>query len=283
MSEVSTHFSRKVDGLAPNTRPEPTAPAMARNKSAIETFYDSLAPYYRWLYADWAASVARQAAILDAVIREVCGPGAQQILDAACGIGTQTLGLAGLGYRLTASDISSVEVELARAEASQRGLTIDFRVADMRQLWEVHQRQFDVIIACDNAIPHLLSDADILLAFREFYLCTVSGGACIISVRDYATMEREDRQFYPRLIHDTDKGRMVLFDIWDFEGDCYDLTTYVIEDAGQDLAQTHVIRGGRYYCVSVETLERFFRHVGFISVRTVREPFYQPLIVALKA
>jgi SAM-dependent methyltransferase len=249
----------------------------------IEAFYDHLAPYYKWLYADWDASVTRQASILDAVIREACGPVVRQILDAACGIGTQALGLAELGYRVTASDISSVEIERARAEADRRGLIIDFCVADMRQLRQVHQRQFDVIIACDNAVPHLLSDADILVAFEQFYRCTVSGGGCIISVRDYATMERGGRQFYPRLIHDTDKGRRILFDVWEFEGDYYDLTTYVVEDTGQDLAGTDVIRGGRYYCVTIETLERLFRQAGFSEVRTLQERFYQPLIVALKA
>jgi SAM-dependent methyltransferase len=252
-------------------------------QNTIEAFYDSLAPYYRLLYPDWRLSVVRQASLLDAVIREVCGTHVRQVLDAACGIGTQTLGLAELGYHLTASDISSAEIERARAEANRRGLTIDFCAADMRQLWKAHQRQFDVVIACDNAIPHLLSDADILLAFEQFYRCTVSGGGCIISVRDYATMERGGRQFYPRPIHDTDQGRMVLFDIWEFEGDCYDLTTYVLEDCGQDFAQTHVVRGGRYYCVTIETLERLFRQAGFIEVRTLKERFFQPLIVTLKA
>jgi SAM-dependent methyltransferase len=248
----------------------------------IEAFYDNLAPYYKWLYVDWDAGVARQAALLDAVIREFCGLDVREILDAACGIGTQTLGLAELGYRLAGSDISSVEIELARTEADRRGLTIDFRVADMRRLWEAHQHQFDVIIACDNAIPHLLSNADILRTFEGFYRCLVSGGGCIISVRDYAALEQGGRQFYPRLIHETDNGRMVLFDIWEFDGDYYDLTTYVIEDTGQDLVQTHAIRGGRYYCVTTERLEQLFRQAGFVGVRTLRDRFYQPLILALK-
>jgi len=250
-------------------------------QNTIEAFYDRLAPYYRWLYADWDASVARQASILDGVIREARGPRVQTILDAACGIGTQTLGLAGLGYRLTASDISSGEIELARAEASRRGLTIDFRVADMRQLWAVHRRQFDVVIACDNAIPHLLSDADILLAFQQFYRCTVSGGGCIISVRDYAAMEKGGRQFHPRLIHETEDGRVILFDVWEFAGDYYDLTTYVVEDAGGELPQAHAIRGGRYYCVTIEAVERLFREAGFTKVQTLADRFHQPLIVAL--
>jgi SAM-dependent methyltransferase len=251
-------------------------------RNQIEAFYDNLAPYYKWLYADWDASVARHASILDAVIREAFGPHVREILDAACGIGTQTLGLAELGYRLTASDISSVEIELARVEASRRNLTVDFRVADMRRLWEVHQRQFDVIIACDNAIPHLLTDVDISRAFQQFYRCTASGGGCIISVRDYAAMERGGRQFYPRLVHDTDQGRRILFDVWDFDGDSYDLTTYVVEDAGQELARTHVIRGGRYYCVTTGALEQLLRQAGFSEVRTLQDRFYQPLIVAVK-
>jgi SAM-dependent methyltransferase len=249
----------------------------------IEAFCDRLAPYYRLLYPDWELSVVRQASLLDAVIREVCGTHVRQILDAACGIGTQTLGLAELGYRLTASDISPVEIELARGEASRRGLTIDYRVADMRRLWEAHQRQFDVVIACDNALPHLLSEAEILVALEQIYRCTVSGGGCIVSVRDYAAMERGGRQFYPRVIHDTGKGRIVLFDVWEYEGDYYDLTTYVTEDSGLALAQTHVIRGGRYYCVTTETLEMLFRQAGFVEVRTLVDRFFQPLIVARKA
>jgi len=249
----------------------------------IEAFYDGLAPFYKWLHADWNASVAHQASILDGVIREFFGAHVRQILDAACGVGTQTLGLAELGYCLTASDISSAAIGQARDEAHQRSLVIDFRVADMRQLWKVHQRTFDLIIACDNAIPHLLSDADILTALEQFHCCTVPGGGCIISVRDYAAMQRGGRQFYPRLIHDTDQGRMVLFDVWEFDGDYYDLTIFVVVDDGQAEAQTHVIRGGRYYCVSTETLEKLFRQAGFVDVRTLKGRFFQPLIVAQKA
>jgi len=176
-----------------------------------------------------------------------------------------------------------VAIEQARDEANLRGLAIDFHVADMRQLWNVHQRQFDMIIACDNAIPHLLSDVDILTALEQFYRCTVPGGGCIISVRDYAAMERGGRQFYPRFIHDTDQGRMVLFDVWEFDGDYYDLSIYVVDDNGQAEAQTHVIRGGRYYCVTTETLEKLFRQAGFVEVRTLKDRFFQPLMVAQKA
>lgn len=106
----------------------------------------------------WNASVERQATMLDGIVREYFGGNVHSILDAACGIGTQTIGLAQKGYNLTASDISAGEIEKARLEASRRNLEIAFCVADMRRLKDSHQAKFDLVIACDNSVPHLLSD-----------------------------------------------------------------------------------------------------------------------------
>ena len=103
----------------------------------MQTFYDDLTPYYHWIYQDWDASVERQADVLDAVIREYFGGQVHSILDAACGIGTQAIGLAARGYAVSASDISAGELERARVQAAQRKLAIDFRVADMRRLGDV--------------------------------------------------------------------------------------------------------------------------------------------------
>ena len=45
-------------------------------------------------------------------IRQRWGEARLSILDVACGIGTQTLGLAALGHRVTASDLSAGAVEV---------------------------------------------------------------------------------------------------------------------------------------------------------------------------
>src|ERR1051325_10943137 len=96
-------------------------------------FYDRLAPFYHLIFADWEASIQRQAAQLDQLIQKTWGPHLRTVLDVACGIGTQTLGLAQLGYQVVASDLSTQEIERARQEAAKRQLQIDFSVADMRQ------------------------------------------------------------------------------------------------------------------------------------------------------
>lgn len=126
--------------------------------------------------------------MLDSVIREMWGTGSG-VLDVSCGAGTQALGLAGLGYDVTASDLSPDAVKRAKQEAAKRELSIVFSVADMRRAFDHHQRRFDVVISCDNSVPHLLSNGDILSAMQQFYKCTRPGGGCIITVRDY---EKED-------------------------------------------------------------------------------------------
>jgi len=249
-----------------------------------ENYYNNLAPYYKLIYPNWDASVQRQAGALDSVIQEFVGETANTVLDVACGIGTQSIGLAKLGYLVTASDLSSAELEQARKEALRHDVEIEFQVVDMCQAWETYQKEFDVVIACDNSVPHLLTNEEILLAFRQFFQCTKSGGCCIVTVRDYAQLERNGKrkEMYPRLVHQTDGGQIVMFDVWDFDGDYYEITSYIVDDVGKSVAQTQVLRGGKYYCVEIPILEKLFREAGFREVNTLRDRFFQPLLIATK-
>ena len=102
-------------------------------------------------------------------------------------------------------------------------------------------------------------------------------------MRDYATLTHSASQIYPRNVHESGEGKLILFDHWKFDGDYYDMTTYVVEDKGQPETITHVIQGGRYYCVSINRLEELLIQAGFKRVFTLRECFFQPLLVAVKA
>lgn len=247
-----------------------------------ESFYDYLADDYKLIYPDWQASVVRQAEALDGVVQEFFGSNVTKILDAACGIGTQAIGLAELGYSLTASDISARELAQAAQEAKARGLEIKFKRCDMRDAAKTFEGKFDLVIACDNAIPHLLSDEDILQAFRSFFAATGENGGTIISVRDYAEVEKEGTIINPRLIHNIDDGRRILFDTWEFDGEYYEVIIYSLEDRGGSDLRARAIRGGRYYCVSIHKLESLFKEAGFKNVTTLRDRFFQPLLVARK-
>lgn len=245
---------------------------------SVEQFYDDLAPFYHLIFPDWDASIRRQAAALDTILRERWGDGRLSILDVACGIGTQALGLAALGHRVTASDLSAAEVERAREEARKRGLTIPFSVADMRRAAAHHQGPFDVVIACDNAVPHLLTDAELLAAFEQFFACTRPGGGCLITVRDYDREERTGVQVKPFGVRDEGGVRYLIWQVWEFRGEVYDLAMYFVADRGGADCVTRVMRS-RYYAVGTDRLMALLRQAGFVDVERVDGGFYQPVLV----
>jgi SAM-dependent methyltransferase len=245
---------------------------------STEDFYDALAPVYHLIFPSWDASIARQGEALDAVIRAELGADARTVLDVACGIGTQSLGLAARGYEVTASDLSSGAVRRLRDEAARRGVAVDAKVADMRAAWEAHGRTFDVVLCADNALPHLLTDDDILHALRELRRCTAPGGICLVSIRDYAPDDVEAPRMHPHAMHDAGGARWILFQVWDPHPPLYDVNLYVVEDRGAAGAETRVMRA-TYYAVPVSRVMELMREAGFEEVRRLDGAFYQPLVV----
>jgi SAM-dependent methyltransferase len=244
-------------------------------------FYSALAPVFHLVYPDWEAAIQRQASDLDAVIREQWGNASRKRRDVACGVGTQTLGLAKLGYSVTASDISESAVERARREAEQRGLPIDFSVADMREVSRQHLQPFDVVIACDNSVPHLLSDAEILAAFKEFFRCVRPGGGCIVSVRDYEQEDLSKQQVRPFALRESDGARWIVGQVWDPRPPLYDLTMYFVEDRGEADCRARAMRS-TYYAIGTTKLVELMRAAGFSNARRLDAHYFQPLIIGTR-
>jgi SAM-dependent methyltransferase len=241
-------------------------------------FYNQLSAFYHLVYPDWEASIKRQAADLDAIIKEFFGDGTKRILDVTCGIGTQTLGLAQLGYDLTASDISGGAIERAKKEAAIRRLNVELSVADMREAYGHHKKEFDVVIACDNSVPHLLTDEEILLAFQQMYACARPGGGCLITVRDYDKEERSGIQVKPFGIRTEGRARYLVFQVWEFKGLIYDLSMYFVEDRSEPECITRVMRT-KYYAVGIDKLMMLMREAGMREVQRLDDRFYQPVII----
>lgn len=244
-------------------------------------FYDDLAPLYHLIYPNWSESIQRQGEQLDAIIQAEW-PGRRTMLDVSCGIGTQVFALANHGYTVAGSDLSVREIERARREAQLRKVNIEFTVADMREARAVHGTGHDLVISCDNSVPHLLSDDDLLLAFQQFVSCLHPGGGCVISVRDYDQEARGTNLVKHYGARVEDGKRYVLFQVWDFDGDHYDLSFFVVEDelsTGQ--VKTHKMRS-RYYAVSTARLCELMREAGFQNVKRLDGVFYQPVLVGTK-
>ncbi|MGE3727646.1 MAG: class I SAM-dependent methyltransferase [Candidatus Sericytochromatia bacterium] len=251
------------------------------NHRMNQAFYDQLSPFYHLIFPDWEASIQRQAQSLHGLIQSHWPGRVEEIRDVACGIGTQTLGLAQLGYTLTASDLSPGAITRARSEAASRGLEIAFEVADMREANPAQAQRFDLLIACDNSVPHLLCDAEILMAFEAFYARLKPGGGCLITVRDYERESREGIQVKPYGVRVVEGVRYVIFQTWEFQGEIYELKMYFVKDTGPSGVTTTVM-SAQYYAVGLGKLCDLMVQAGFQQVKQLRDGFYQPVILGTR-
>lgn len=249
----------------------------------MSEFYDRMASLYHLIFQDWNASIERQAGQLASIIEERWGPECRTVLDVSCGIGTQALGLAQRGFAVTASDLSAGATARARDEAQRWMLSIDFSVCDMRGVHDHHQRQFDVVISCDNSITHLLNDDDLLLALRQIHACTRPGGGCLLTVRDYDREERGGGLVKPYGVREEGGKRYVIFQVWDFVGEIYELSMFfVVDDRASEQLVTHVMRT-KYNAVSTDHLLALMRRAGFTRAERLDGRFYQPVLVGSRA
>jgi SAM-dependent methyltransferase len=245
-------------------------------------FYNQLAPYYHLVYRDWETGITAYADTLANLIRARWGDQVKTIVDVSCGVGTQAIGLALRGFTVNASDIAPRAIERARREAVQRGAAVEFSVCDMRQAYAHHQRQFDLVISCDNSITHLLTDEEMRLALAQMYLCTRPGGGCLLTMRNYDAEERGTGIIKPYGVRDAGEHRYVVFQVWDFEGDQYDLAMYFVEDDRKsDVARTHVFRC-RYRAISPDRVVEFMRGAGFDAVQRRDDVLYQPVLIGTR-
>jgi SAM-dependent methyltransferase len=245
----------------------------------VSDFYDQMASLYHLIFPNWDESIERQAGQLTSIISERWGAGSKTILDVSCGIGTQAIGLAKRGFTVTGSDLSAGAIARAKIEVQHRAVEIDFSVCDMRTIQAHHQRQFDVVISCDNSITHLLSDDDLLLALRQMYDCTRPGGGCLLTVRDYDHEERGTGLVKPYGVREEGEKRYIIFQVWDFVGQIYDLAMYfVVDDRNSQQLVTHVMRT-QYNAIGTDHLLTLMRRVGFTRVERLDGRFYQPVLV----
>ncbi len=250
--------------------------------SIVQTFYDNMASHYDKLFADWQATTHEQALILDKLFCAYGFDKSAGVLDCACGIGTQAIGLGALGYEVTGSDLSVPELEEAKMRAAQNGVNIPFVQANFCALEDVFSETFDIVIAMDNALPHMLTSGDLEAAVASIIGRVKDNGIFVASIRDYDEMLKLKPAYSPPYIHQTEKGQRVSFQTWHWDGENYRLVQYIIED--EDALQI-----GKFECEYRATHREELTKLLFASgCRKVDwlfpedTGFYQPIVVARK-
>jgi len=245
--------------------------------------YNELASHYHLIFENWEASIDRQAAVLSSILKRECSlDGTARILDCACGIGTQSLGLARMGFRVSGCDISSKSIERARLEAKKRNLNIQFSVVNLLNLDHFGESSFDAVICMDNALPHLQSAEELLQAATQIRARLRPGGCFMASIRDYDQLLKE-RPVVQRPSFYSDEGRRrIVFQVWDWLDDRrYAFHLYITRETADTWKTVHA--SAVYRGVLRNEVAAALSHAGFTNVRWMfpsNSGFYQPIVIA---
>lgn len=249
---------------------------------STEEFYDHLADEYHLIFGSWDETVKWQGETLARLLRSETGRDSLSILDCSCGIGTQAIGLALLGHRLTATDLSPRSVERAKTEAERFRVEITFGVADFCTLERSVDGTFDAVICCDNALPHMMGRKHLLSAAQSVHSKLREDGLFLASIRDYDELLKDRPRVTTPKVIDTPEGRRIYFQVWDWEDDrSYVFNLFLVKEKSESWRTVHY--AARYRAVRRDELSDVLKEAGFSDISwkmPVESGYYQPIVMA---
>ncbi len=255
------------------------------SKFEVQNFYDELSSSYHLMFGDWRASVRNQGDILDRFLKTHLSRTPTTILDCSVGIGTQAIGLALHGYQVHGTDISPGALTRLGVEMKNFGVSFTTQLADFRTLSKQVSGEYDLVLAGDNSVSHLLKDDDLNLAMKNIFEKVKPGGAFIATTRDYDALIK-DRPVTTQPVFTEEGGvRKVSFQVWKWAQDMktYDLEVLFFDEKGDRWTGKSV--KGMYRALTRAELERSLGDAGFEDVdwyMPAESGFYQPLVLAFR-
>lgn len=254
--------------------------------NSTQEFYDNLAENYQLIAKDWDSAVLSQGEVLHSLItKHFIRTTGVKILDCSCGIGTQAIGLALKGYKVHATDLSPKAVEKAKSQAKRLKADLTFGVADFRTLDRDVEENFDVVISCDNSLPHLLTDDELKVSSSNIFQKLKPGGLFLASIRDYdELLKSKPTGMIPRRIQD-ETGERIYTQAWTWIHDKneYEVELFLILKSASGWV-THSYKS-QYRALQRDELSSFLSKAGFNSIEwhsPEESGYYQPVVSAVR-
>ena len=157
------------------------------SSSWYEEWFDSSLYEKLYAYRD-DEEAARLADLLEVELPKIRY---RKILDLGCGRGRHSLNMARRGYKVTGFDLSERAIQKARDRATNEGLTIDFRIHDMR---EPLDEQFDAILNLFTTFGYFDDDAENIRVLQAMSRMLRPSGRLVI---DYLNANNVARSLNP--------------------------------------------------------------------------------------
>jgi SAM-dependent methyltransferase len=116
--------------------------------SWYETFFSGLSVEF-WIHAAPPPSPEE----VNFLQEQFASQQGKRVLDIPCGAGRYAVPLAKLGYTVTGLDISSQFLTEAQRFAQERGVSVDWRLGDMRDV--AFEKEFDAALCFGNSFGYL--------------------------------------------------------------------------------------------------------------------------------
>jgi SAM-dependent methyltransferase len=157
---------------------------------------------------DWEQRLARELPFLTRVIQDT--PNAR-ILDLACGSGRHAVVLASQGYDVTGLDLSPQMIEAAKNHAKEKGVVVQFSIADMRQVTELVRGSFDLVVCLGNSLALLPALPDVQKTLTNVFQLLTEGGSFVSQTLNFEEIRHTGFRFFPLKSGQTKDGKEVVF------------------------------------------------------------------------
>jgi SAM-dependent methyltransferase len=137
-----------------------------------EAGFAEFASYYDLIYGD--KDYPAEVGLFDRLVKRYAAGDIESVLDAGCGTGGHSLGLAELGYRVCGADRSESMLQVARGKPQPAGNPVEWVQQDLRSL--DLDRKFDACGAFFAVLSFQLENADMADALARLRRHLAPGG-----------------------------------------------------------------------------------------------------------
>lgn len=196
----------------------------------------------------------------------------QTILDCSVGSGNLSLALAELGYNLYGSDINVSMLEKAKGKFSERGIEVELKQCDFRNLSEKYSGAFDCVMSTGNSLAHV-NNNDVKKTINEMSKLIKSKGYLYLDIRNWDNILKTKERFYlynPMFKEDT---RVNLVQVWDYNEDGTMTFNFLYTFEKENKIIRKETFEERYYPILKDELLSYIKENGFTNIQIINFGF----------